>query len=141
MHASSAGYNEPEDTTASSCGIYMKAKYRTELAELAQKIVGDLAISQVAYKTGISYETCRQLIKFGHVPSEEKLEEFAKGLNADLRELRIAAGYAEEPLNADEKFIIHAYRGGDPKARKQLEEIARKIVAEEEQELNGNAGT
>jgi hypothetical protein len=79
-------------------GIVQKKLYKPELAKEAQKAAGNLSISQVAYKTDMAYESARKLIKMGHVPSEDMLERFAKGLNYDLRKLRVAAGY-EQPTN------------------------------------------
>jgi transcriptional regulator with XRE-family HTH domain len=70
-----------------------KALYRQELMEALKRIIGNLSISQVAYKTGISYETVRKIVAYGHVPSEAMLERLASGLGVDMYDLKVAAGY------------------------------------------------
>lgn len=68
--------------------------YREEFRILIKKITGNLSAQQVSIRTGISDEYLRKIMA-GKVPSESILERFAQGMNADLRELRIAAGYEE----------------------------------------------
>lgn len=64
-------------------------------AEAVKEAMGGLSISQAAYKTGVSYEYVRTMVTYGRVPSEAILEKFAKGLDADVHKLRVAAGYEQ----------------------------------------------
>lgn len=75
---------------------------RPEFAEAVREAIGELSISQVAYKTGVSYEYVRTMVTYGRIPSEVVLHRFAEGLGADLPTLRIAAGY-DQPSDPVER--------------------------------------
>jgi len=74
---------------------------RKEFADAVKAALGGLSANQASYKTGISDEYIRKMAT-GKVPSEAILERFAKGMNADLKQLRIAAGYEQpsDPVQA-----------------------------------------
>jgi len=65
---------------------------RTEFAIEVRQAMGELSPNQASYKTAISDEWIRKMLH-GRVPSEEVLDRLARGLDADLQKLRIAAGY------------------------------------------------
>jgi len=78
-----------------------KIIYRDEFAQAVKEAMGELNMSQAAYKTKISYEWVRKMAQQGHVPSEEVLKRLATGLNADLHALRVAAGYVQPTTVAE----------------------------------------
>ena len=65
---------------------------KPEFGVLVKELMGDLSYMQVSYKTGISAEYLRLMVN-GRVPSENMLQRFADGMGADIKTLRIAAGY------------------------------------------------
>lgn len=68
---------------------------RPAFGDHMKKIMGDLSYMQASYKTGVSAEYLRMMVN-GRVPSEGALVKVANGLNADLYDLRVAAGYEQE---------------------------------------------
>lgn len=71
---------------------------RREFADAVREALGGLSPNQASYKTEISDEWIRKMSN-GRVPSEAIVERFARGLDADLEKLRIAAGYQlDSPL-------------------------------------------
>lgn len=91
-------------------------------AAAVRAAIGDLSISQAAYKTGISYEYVRTMVSYGRVPSETILVKFAEGLGVDLETLRVAAGYeASDPVDR----VKFALEGQDELEDWQIEAIQR----------------
>lgn len=101
--------------------------------------------------TGVNYSTIYAMASRKRVPTRGQVIEWAEGLKEPINEWLELAGYdpipsalvqnGESPANDTERFIIRAYRGGNPKERKKLEEIARKICEEEEKELRNGEDT
>ncbi len=99
---------------------------RPEFGEAVRAALGDLNTGQASYRTGIS-DTYIRSMKRGLVPSEAVLERFAKGIDADLKKLRIAAGYEQSVLSNDERRVIAAYRTGSPQKKEEMLELVSGI--------------
>ena len=111
-----------------------------KFAEAVRTALGALSPGQASFKTGVSYEYLRRMV-MGHVPSEVILERFAKGMDADLMKLRIAAGYeeAEDPVERIAAVLGRATSEGkmtDDQQRRILE-YATKIL---KKSRSGRAG-
>lgn len=97
---------------------------REEFAKAVELALGGLTPNQASYKTQVSDEWIRKMTK-GRVPSESILERFAKGLDADLHALRIAAGY-EKPDDALEAVTL-ALRDAKNMSESSKEEVLRMV--------------
>jgi len=69
-----------------------ETRVRSEFAQAVLEALGGRSANQASYKTEVSNEWIRKMTH-GRVPSEAILARFARGLDADLENLRIAAGY------------------------------------------------
>ena len=103
--------------------LILKPEFQAAVTEALQ----GLSVNQASYKTGISYEWLRRMVKYGHVPSEEIIERLAEGLGADLHSLRIAAGYEEETdiLKRTDLFL-----NGSPELSEFTKDEIRRLVQE-----------
>lgn len=119
-------------------------KVSKQFGELITEVKGEDSFGKAALKTGVSKA---YLVDWaaGKVPRPEYLEMFLQGYKVSsekAQELYKAADYPvpahwlPNELSPKERFIIHAYRSAStPAERKKLEDIAREICEEEEEEL------
>ncbi len=98
---------------------------REEFAGAVREALGDLTPNQASYKTGISDEYIRKMAH-GRVPSEVIVERLAKGLDADLHTLRVAAGY-EFPADIAESIELVVCRNTtlSDEGKRQIIDFAR----------------
>ena len=88
-------------------------EFRDELAKYINSLLSDCKNEAIGKLCKLSPETIRRL-RLGKVPEEGTLIKFARGMNCDLDELLIAAGY-KEPSNEEMlKNVIGALRGDHP---------------------------
>jgi len=73
---------------------------REQFAIAINEALNGLTPNEASYKTKVSDEWIRKM-SHGRVPSESILAKMANGLGADLRALRVAAGY-EQPTTIAE---------------------------------------
>lgn len=102
--------------------------------------------------TGVNYSTIYAMASRKRVPTRGQVIEWAEGLKEPINDWLELAGYdpissaliqdGESPSTDTEKFIIHAYRSAStPAERKKLEDIAREICEEEEEEFRNGTLT
>ena len=102
--------------------------------EAVRDALGDLSISQAAYKTGVSYEYVRTMASYGRIPSEPILGRFAEGLGADLYKLRVAAGY-EQPSDPVQR-VQYALNGApelSDVSKQMIVQFAKEVLEREKQ--------
>ena len=105
---------------------------KPEFGRLVKSLMGDFSYMQVSYKTGISAEYIRMMVN-GRVPSEATIYKLARGLDADIRELLVAAGYEEAPIKERLREIVHEVyelRGGGGKKTHESDAEVRRLIDE-----------
>jgi transcriptional regulator with XRE-family HTH domain len=123
-----------QNTLLQKCGEVRLDK-REQFHEAIKEAIGDLSISQVSYKTGISYEWTRKIIQLDQVPSEAILEKLAKGLDYDLEKLLVAAGYKQptDTVTAVE-YALNGAEDLSPLAKEQLMQMVREFAEKHKKE-------
>ena len=102
---------------------------KPEFGKLVKSLMGDFSYMQVSYKTGISAEYIRMMVN-GRVPSEATIYKLARGLDADIRELLVTAGYEEAPVKQRLREIVYELRGGGGKKTSESDAEVRRLVDE-----------
>ena len=102
----------------------VETRISLEFGKIITDALKDNTYGQASIKTGISQAYILAMAR-GKVPSEPIIEKFAKGMNCDLDELMIAAGYKEPEPKDVLKNVIACLRGTNPtpEADRQIKEF------------------
>ena len=103
---------------------------REEFKSLVAEICEGLTNEQVFVRTGVSSEYIRKWRLLGLVPKEDQIRKFATGMKADLKALRVAAGYDPEPDVVCAWFALRGVENMPEQGKQQIMQFVRERKAQ-----------
>ena len=108
--------------------------YRTEFAKAVSDIVDKLTLEQVGIRTNLAGETIRKM-KAGKVPEEATIRAFAEGMDVELDNLLVAAGYKEDPRVAPVILKLRSAKHLRQSSIEEIERIVNGYIEQDKKEL------